>query len=83
MKNNTLRIAPLYQRRKAIFKSWHDPFLRGNIARRDVIKIISRKAISSLANTMFFVWISSSAFNLKTGSGTHRLIIHNVFFDNQ
>ena len=32
-----------------ILKSEHDPFLYGNIAKRDVIETISRKAISSLS----------------------------------
>ena len=32
-----------------ILKSEHDPFLYGNIAKRDVIETISRKAISPLA----------------------------------
>ena len=31
-------------------KSEHDPFLYGNIAKRDVIETISRKAISCLSN---------------------------------
>ena len=32
-----------------ILKSEHDPFLYGNIAKRDMIETISRKAISSLS----------------------------------
>lgn len=43
------RAVRLLIKEPVIPKSGHDPFLYGNIAKRDVIETISRKAISSLS----------------------------------
>lgn len=59
-------IARHFHKAPAIYKSQHEPFLSGNIAMRDVIGMISRKAISSLA--------SVSIANHYTG------VLHTPFF---
>ena len=50
----------LPMKKPLVYKSEHEPFLYGNIAKRDVIVTISRKAISSLATVLFSVPFATS-----------------------
>ena len=50
----------LPMKKPLVYKSEHEPFLYGNIAKRDVIGTISRKAISSLATVLFSVPFATS-----------------------
>lgn len=51
MKTQTCRMVMRFKA-SSIYLSGHDPFLLGNIARRGVIGMISRKAISPLEKLM-------------------------------
>lgn len=62
MTKNYFPMAFFLHRRKAIIQFQHDPFLSGNIAPRDVITIISRKAISSLAGYLPLFFHSWGSF---------------------
>lgn len=57
-----------------IYKSEHEPFLFGNIARRSVIGMISRKAISLLAALTLYRKPVPFFFPLKVFSPVHKQV---------
>lgn len=66
MKTQTHWVAVRPMKAPAIYKSEHEPFLPGNIAKRGVIGKISRKAISPLTKPT--ITVSKSGFSLPVFS---------------